>query len=164
MTTNNATTLLKYAQLQMAAEAFLVNSDGTTRSGTALVEALKRGNERVSKFPDVDASDFAGSYEVVAQQPNTFTGFSGTLFRDKITGDLILSFRSTEFADDAVRDNEATNVGEIKEFGWAFGQITYAAIDAGHAVVAEINQEKRTVLEYLLSPVQTAVAEAGRER
>jgi hemolysin D len=34
----------------------------------------------------------------------------------------------------------------------------------GMQVVAEINQGKRTVLEYLLSPVQKAVREAGRER
>lgn len=34
----------------------------------------------------------------------------------------------------------------------------------GMQVVAEINQGKRTVLEYLLSPVQKAVSEAGRER
>lgn len=34
----------------------------------------------------------------------------------------------------------------------------------GMQIVAEINQGKRTVLEYLLSPVQKAVAEAGRER
>ncbi|MDY7545021.1 HlyD family type I secretion periplasmic adaptor subunit [Glaciimonas sp. CA11.2] len=35
---------------------------------------------------------------------------------------------------------------------------------AGMQVVAEIQQGKRTVLEYLLSPVQKAVQEAGRER
>lgn len=34
----------------------------------------------------------------------------------------------------------------------------------GMQIVAEINQGKRTVLEYLLSPVQKAVREAGRER
>ncbi|MFT5961503.1 MAG: hemolysin D [Burkholderiaceae bacterium] len=38
------------------------------------------------------------------------------------------------------------------------------ALGAGMQVVGEINQGKRTVLEYLLSPVQKAVAEAGRER
>jgi HlyD family secretion protein len=31
-------------------------------------------------------------------------------------------------------------------------------------VVAGINQGKRTVLEYLLSPMQKAVQESGRER
>lgn len=38
------------------------------------------------------------------------------------------------------------------------------AITPGMQVAAEINQGKRTVLEYLLSPVQKAVQEAGRER
>ena len=38
------------------------------------------------------------------------------------------------------------------------------AMTAGMQVVAEIHQGKRTVLEYLLSPVQKAVQEAGRER
>ncbi|MFS2036834.1 hypothetical protein ACEN8I_22620 [Polaromonas sp. CT11-55] len=37
-------------------------------------------------------------------------------------------------------------------------------ITPGMHVVAEINQGKRTVLEYLLSPVQKAVQESGRER
>lgn len=37
-------------------------------------------------------------------------------------------------------------------------------ITPGMQIVAEINQGKRTVLEYLLSPVQKAVTEAGRER
>ncbi len=37
-------------------------------------------------------------------------------------------------------------------------------IAPGMQVVAEINQGKRTVLEYLLSPVQKAVQEAARER
>jgi HlyD family secretion protein len=31
-------------------------------------------------------------------------------------------------------------------------------------VVAEIDQGRRTVMEYLLSPVQRTVFEAGRER
>lgn len=38
------------------------------------------------------------------------------------------------------------------------------ALTPGMQVTAEINQGKRTVLEYLLSPVQKAVKEAGRER
>lgn len=38
------------------------------------------------------------------------------------------------------------------------------ALTPGMQMVAEINQGKRTVLEYLLSPVQKAVKEAGRER
>ena len=38
------------------------------------------------------------------------------------------------------------------------------AISPGMHVVAEINQGKRTVLEYLLSPVRKTVQEAGREK
>ena len=38
------------------------------------------------------------------------------------------------------------------------------ALAPGMQLTAEIKQGKRTVLEYLLSPVQKAVAEAGRER
>jgi hemolysin D len=37
-------------------------------------------------------------------------------------------------------------------------------ISPGMQIVAEINQGQRTVLEYLLSPVQKATQEAGRER
>jgi hypothetical protein len=32
------------------------------------------------------------------------------------------------------------------------------------ALMAEIHQRSRTVMEYLLSPVQKVTAEAGRER
>ena len=34
----------------------------------------------------------------------------------------------------------------------------------GMQVVAEVNQGQRTIMEYLLSPVQKAFREAGRER
>ena len=59
-------------------------------------------------------------------------GFSGTLFKAKQDNaalgiqkdELVLSFRSTEFADDAARDNEATNLLEVKDKGWAFGQLS----------------------------------------
>lgn len=37
--------------------------------------------------------------------------------------ELALSFRSTEFIDDAARDNEATHKLEINDFGFAFGQL-----------------------------------------
>lgn len=43
-------------------------------------------------------------------------------------------------------------------------QQTKLPLAAGMQAVAEINQGRRTVLEYLLSPVQKAVREAGHER
>jgi len=60
---------------------------------------------------------------VVEQKENTPTGFSGTLFRNSETNELVMSFRSTEFVDDAARDNQATNTLEIQEHGFVFGQI-----------------------------------------
>ncbi|MFZ6708173.1 hypothetical protein [Undibacterium sp. TC9W] len=44
------------------------------------------------------------------------------------------------------------------------GQGNKLSTTPGMQVVAEINQGKRSVLEYLLSPVRKAVSEAGRER
>ncbi len=49
----------------------------------------------------------------------TATGFSGALFVNSLTHELVLSFRSTEFLDDAVRDNTATNMLEIDGTGFA---------------------------------------------
>ncbi|TMQ75131.1 calcium-binding protein [Candidatus Accumulibacter phosphatis] len=124
---------LKYASLQMAAEAFIRDEESKDLRGTGddLVRVLTRGNAHTSRFPESEARKFADTWEVLDQRANTPTGFSGTLFRrvrdDPATGakagELVLSFRSTEFIDDTVRDNEATNVKEIKETGWAWGQI-----------------------------------------
>lgn len=131
MTTPSPSNLLQYANLQMAAEAFLVDDNPPHALKGALQKALTDGNFHASKFTELQAKEFLENWEVVAQQRNTGTGFSGTLFRriknDPITGaqagELVMSFRSTEFIDDAARDNQVTNVLEIKAFGWAFGQI-----------------------------------------
>ncbi|MEN6587221.1 MAG: hypothetical protein ABFE02_14370 [Sulfuricella sp.] len=133
MATPTVAEYLKYANLQMAAEAFIRNPDSGVLSGTGidLINSLISGNEHASKFTETQAKAFASQWEVLDQIANTETGFSGTLFRCKITdpakglveGQLVLSFRSTEFIEDAVRDNQATNKMEIKEHGWAFGQI-----------------------------------------
>jgi len=106
----------KFVKLQMAAEAFLIDDNGNPHIGRAYIDALNTGNNHSSKFTAAEAANFAGTWEVVAQE-STNTGFSGTLFKciksDPATGatqgELIMSFRSTEFIDDAVRDNIATN-------------------------------------------------------
>src|SRR5438477_5704792 len=113
MIANDFANYLKYANLQMAAEALLLGKNGQALSGDQLVDALKQGNTHASKFPTLLAQQFADSYTIVAQCENTNTGFSGTLFKDKVTKEFILSFRSTEFIDDAGRDNQATNSMEI---------------------------------------------------
>jgi hypothetical protein len=123
---------LRFANLQMAAEAFIVEQgsggNAVVPSDAEVRDRLVRGNFHASRFSLETAQDFIDTYEVIAQDRNdprepTGTGFSGTLFRDRMTGELTLSFRSTEFIDDAVRDGKATNELEIKELGWAFGQI-----------------------------------------
>jgi dienelactone hydrolase len=128
---------LKYANLQMAAEAFLVTEDGVSKTGAELTNALVAGNFQSSKFTQLQAEEFAAQWEVVDQRANTSTGFSGTLFRNKANPEeLVISFRSTEFIDDHARDNEATNALEVAGKGWAFGQI-----DDMEAWVAELKTD-----------------------
>ena len=124
----DAKTLLKFANVQMAAEALL------DRPGD-FAGQLIYGNNRSSKFTETQATDFSANWTVVEHKANTATGFSGTLFKNNATNELVLSFRSTEFLDDNARDNKATNEMEIKAYGWAFGQIAdmekwYAELNA----------------------------------
>lgn len=122
-TTLTVSDYLKYANLQMAAEAFIRDGDQFRNTGGQLIQALIDGNKHNSKFTEAQASAFAAEWEAVDQQANTSTGFSGTLFKNRNTGELVMSFRSTEFVDDAARDNQATNAMEIKQYGFAFGQL-----------------------------------------
>jgi len=132
---NEITAYLKYAGLQLAAEAFIApknSAPGNTEFRLLDEDLLVNGNGRSSKFTETQAQEFVRDWTVVEHISNTTTGFSGTLFRALrddptrgiVAGELVLSFRSTEFADDAARDNQATNVMEIKAEGWAFGQIS----------------------------------------
>ena len=120
MTAENPT-YLKYANLQIAAEAFIALKDappGTAASGLLTEALLTIGNSRTSRFTRVDAQWFSEDWTVVEHTSNTTTGFSGTLFRalrddpehGVVAGEQVISFRSTEFVDYAVRDNQATNV------------------------------------------------------
>jgi pimeloyl-ACP methyl ester carboxylesterase len=140
MTAPTIVDYLKYANLQMAAEAFLVDSNGVPLIGEEYLQALIRGNTHASKFIETEAIKFVEEWEVIDQCANTNTGFSGTLFRHRFTRELVVSFRSTEFIDDAARDNLATNTQEIKNTGWAWGQIAdmeawYAELNADPALL-----------------------------
>jgi hypothetical protein len=96
---------LKYANLQTAAETFLVDAQGTPLTGQRYIDALIAGNFHTSRFTLPEAEYFADHWIVLDQRPNTLTGFSGTLFQcvqdDPRTGakagDRTISFRSTEF-------------------------------------------------------------------
>jgi hypothetical protein len=78
MTTPTIAGYLKYANLQMAAEAFLVDENGKLK--TNLQQALTTGNNHASRFTETQATDFVKYWKVLDQCPNTGTGFSGTLF------------------------------------------------------------------------------------
>jgi hypothetical protein len=125
MTTPTIADYLKYANLQMAAEAFLFNDDGTQKQNVK--QALIDGNGHATYFTQTQAEAFVDpqtGWTVVDQLANSSTGFSGTLFRNNQTGELVLSFRSTEFIDDAIRDSAATNTLEVHDTGFAWGQIS----------------------------------------
>ena len=136
---NDISTYLEFSNLQIASEAFIGNTRDQERPGTEKndikwrdAEELKRGNFHTSKFTDIEAQGFIQRWKVVQHKANTATGFSGTLFEalENIpgagvkAGDQVLSFRSTEFVDDEVRDSQATNSMEISDRGFAFGQIS----------------------------------------
>jgi pimeloyl-ACP methyl ester carboxylesterase len=137
----------KYAELQLAAEAYFsfpIGIDG-------LQDALLFGNSRVSRLTETQAADFVTHYQVL-DRISTKSGFSGTLFEDRQTHERILSFRSTEFVDDAVRDNLATNTLEIKDKGWAFGQVDDMKqwVDTLYASGKLSSSQKPTVTGYSL--------------
>ena len=123
--------LQEFAGLQMASEAFLVRSgDGrSVAPDTDVSSRLEEGNFHASHFISLQAEKFVKKYRILAQfrndpQLSGGSGFSGTLFQDIGSEELTLSFRSTEFIDDNLRDSKSTNELEVKEFGWALGQIS----------------------------------------
>lgn len=66
------------------------------------------------------------AYEVIDQHANDPTGFSATLYRNKTTGEYVLSARSTEFrewvkAGDGERDRDGANVKGIVGEGQKLG-------------------------------------------
>ena len=143
MTTFSSTELLTYANLQIAAEALygklkspagkpdtLMTSEDIDKINEKLfIENsyeghLTQGNNHTSKFSKVQAEQFTKDWQVVQHINNTSSGFSGTLFKNVHTNELVFSFRSTEFLEDYIHDNISTNTHEIADKGWAFGQIS----------------------------------------
>ena len=108
--------VLEFANFQLAAEAFLLRaneSDIRTLDRDVLIARLELGNNHASKFVSGQGASFLATYDILAQYRNDAnlaggSGFSGTLFKNRQTGELSLSFRSTEFIDDAVRDGKST--------------------------------------------------------
>jgi hypothetical protein len=89
-----------YANLQMAAEAFIRDEQTGTLSDTGqdLITALERGNKHASAFPEPLARTFADDWKILDQRINTGTGFSGTLFQ-RLNSDPLTGGRAGALAD-----------------------------------------------------------------
>lgn len=120
-------------KLQVASEAFLW---GNSTPGE-LRSALKAGNRANSILPDAHIdhdSGFPNRFELIAHQELTLepvqtvladlkSGFSASLFYDKIEKEYTFSIRSTEF-DPRIRDAGDIEADiEIASHGWAFSQM-----------------------------------------
>lgn len=91
-------------------------------SGAIKPDWLADGNARSSRTPDALIPDVISTWTIAAHCTNTPTGFSATLFKNK-SDQFVLSIRSTEFIDDAVRDTKDADDQEIRAGGFALGQL-----------------------------------------
>lgn len=60
-----ATDYIKYAGLQLAADAFLLEGSTRNFTGADLERALIRGNDHISRFTPTHAAAFAVEWEVL---------------------------------------------------------------------------------------------------
>ncbi|NBI14138.1 hypothetical protein GVX81_11230 [[Haemophilus] felis] len=56
------------------------------------------------KMSDIQAKQFTDTYEIIAHQPNTSSGYSGTIVRNRETQELFVLHRGTENARDLMQD------------------------------------------------------------
>ena len=129
---------LQFLLAQVAAESYLDGvHDGESLQSLyvqganhyTLYEELKlRGELGMTQSTSLMWQDFSDTWEIVSHQKNTASGFSGTLMRNKVTGEYTISFRSTESkgeddGGDVDRDSALGANGQIKDDGFAWGQI-----------------------------------------
>ncbi|OGA07231.1 MAG: hypothetical protein A3D95_07935 [Betaproteobacteria bacterium RIFCSPHIGHO2_12_FULL_69_13] len=122
-------------QLQIVAESYFQDINFDFSNTDAVVGVLRRGNTPPNSAPDQyvrmtpqQVTAFLGRYEIVDQLPNTSSGFSATLIRERETGRYTLAFRSTEWKNaskggDFERDGYDGAGGELFSVGFAFGQL-----------------------------------------
>ena len=74
-------------------------------------------------FTETQADDFIERYEVVHQRPNTASGFSATVFWDKIDQKYVMAFRGSELESfGPIIDWVTTNFQGICRRGYAADQ------------------------------------------
>src|SRR3954468_23164980 len=140
----NAARLNDLILAQFAAESYLNEID--LKDPQAVGVRLTAGNNNIQHpyVAQLDSADYPGytrmsraqierfeqTYDVIRHQPDTWSGFSGTLLWNRISKDYVLSFRSTEYADDEKggdwsRDGLGADV-DIAKDGFALAQIADA--------------------------------------
>ncbi|MDP3744636.1 MAG: calcium-binding protein [Methylotenera sp.] len=155
--TTNTTKLFQLAQLAEAAYANLI-------SGANLIQELQGSG---MKFSDTQAEEFAANWQVVSHQPDTTSGYSGTLFKyignDQnsgfTNGELVFAQRGTAGLDDLV----ITDLHEITANGLAFSQIVdmYNYWQRLTAVSGATIHEARLVLANASTPNDQIILESG---
>jgi hypothetical protein len=82
MTTPTIADCLKYANLQMAAEAFIrnVETDSLASTGQSLIDALKAGNNHASFFTETEAKKFSEHWKILDQKANTLALWSVSFY------------------------------------------------------------------------------------
>ena len=131
---------LDFAIQQLAAESYL---DGIDISSESMVrERLELGTnhykyitqnridgmkDHASRMVDSQAETFYENYQIIHHLPNRSSGFSGTLIKNRDTGEFTLSMRSTEFREenkggDKIRDAYGAD-GDISFNGFSLAQL-----------------------------------------
>ncbi|MDZ4185613.1 MAG: cadherin-like domain-containing protein [Desulfuromonadales bacterium] len=113
----------KFNDLATLAEASYVLFDEINYSQIDLVEeALKPEAKLNGNFSATQAADFVAEWEVVSHQANTGSGFSATLFKNKMNGEYVYVPRGTE-PGNPLADLLLTDLGDIVTDGLAIRQI-----------------------------------------
>ncbi|HAD04554.1 MAG TPA: hypothetical protein DCF93_08000 [Desulfuromonas sp.] len=113
--------LSKFDDMASLSEASYVLFDKLQNDySTSAVEKALIDPDFAGRFSPAQAADFVAKWEVVSHQPNTESGFSATLFRNKVSGEYVYAARGTEeFGLDLI----AADLGDIVIDGLAMGQI-----------------------------------------
>jgi len=90
---------------------------------------LNANGQGATRLTTTQIAWFKANYDIVTHYPNDATGFSATLFKNKLTGEYTLSFRSTEYqlagkGGDYERDGVDAADGEISQKGFALAQLS----------------------------------------
>jgi len=113
----------EFFDIATLAEASYVLFDKLTDfTDKKVLDALQNNIDFNGNFSATQAANFVAEWEVVSHQPNTDSGFSATLFKNKITGEYVYAARGTE-PGNPMADIFYTDLGDIVVDGLAIGQI-----------------------------------------